>query len=57
MSDVKSVGFISLVIHEEIGSVKKPAGSVEICRAQVYRNSGEDVESREGGRPDPCWDG
>ena len=41
-----TVGFISLVIHEEIGSVKKPAVSVEICRAQVHGSPREGVESR-----------
>lgn len=30
------VGFISLVIHEEIGLVERPAISVEICRLQVH---------------------
>ena len=52
-----TVGFISLVIHEEIGSAKKPAGSVEICRAQVHGHAGEDVESRERGRSDPWCNG
>lgn len=42
---VFTVGFISLVLHEEIGSVKKPAVSVEICRAQVHGSPGEGVES------------
>ena len=41
-----TVGFISLVIHEEIGSAKKPAGSVKICRAEVHGRTREDVESR-----------